>query len=204
MKTFTLILSIFAICVIQGIFAEELMKCKSSCFEGCSFGICRQTPSCTGCSRKYYEDKQKAKTKIKLMKIRDEKKIESIKIRNEKEMDILVEKHESEMSELVMSHKSNYEHLVNSLNTQMKSIMHSQKVKLMEMRTNHFNEVKEMKQRHAKEVKSLRIEHKRTIKTTKVVLKGIFDKKEKELETICHGRHCPCCKSGFTLNCNVC
>lgn len=204
MKTFTLILSIFAICVIQGIFAEELMKCKSSCFEGCSFGICSQAPSCTGCSRKYYDDKQKAKTKIKLMKIRDEKKIESIKIRNEKEMDMLVEKHESEMSELVESHKSDYEDLVNNLNTEMKAVMASQKVKLMAMRTNHFNEVSEMKQRHAREIKSLRIEHKKTVTTTKVVLQGIFDKKKKELETICHGRHCPCCRNGYTLNCNTC
>jgi len=204
MKTSTLILSIFAICVIQGIFAEELMKCSSSCFEGCSVGICRQTLSCNGCSRKYYEDKIKAQTKIKLLKERDENKIEIIKKRNEEEMDQLVKKHESEMSELVESHKSSYEELVNSLNAQMKAVMASQKVKLMSMRSNHFDEVKEMKDRHAREIRLLRIEHETTIKTTKVVLKGKRNKKEKELETICHGKHCPCCEYGHTLNCNIC
>ena len=67
MKTSTLILSIFAICVIQAVFAEST-GCSKSCFEGCSFGICKQTTDCMGCSRKYYNDKMNAKTKIKLMK----------------------------------------------------------------------------------------------------------------------------------------
>ena len=191
MKTYTLIISIFAIGVVQGIFAEEALKCKSSCFEGCDTGVCNNSFQCTGCSRKYYVDKQKAKEKIKLLKIKDEKKIEEIKKRNESEMDQLTEKHESEMSTLVESHKKSYEELVSNLNSEMEEVLASQKVKLLAMRATHFEEIKQLNETHALKIKELREEHKRSIKTTKIVLQNVRTKKEKELETICSGSHCP-------------
>ena len=97
MKTYTLFITIFAICAIQAIIGEQVMKCHSSCFEGCSFGVCKKTTSCIGCSRKYNEDKQSAKDKINLMKKKDEEKIEDLKDTLKEEMEELKEKHTGEI-----------------------------------------------------------------------------------------------------------
>lgn len=202
-NTYKLFISIFAICVLQGILTEEAMKCRSYCFEGCSKGVCRDTLDCLGCSRKYYEDKLKAKEKIRLMRKRDDEKIEKIKIRNEKEMEELLEKHEAEMNELTDSQKEAYESLVNTLDEELKSLMAEHKEKLLNMRTTHAKEIKELKLKHISEIQELKEKHKQIISRTKIVLKSGRNKKAKELETICRGHDCPCCSLvSLKVNCN--
>lgn len=204
MKTYTLIISLFAICVIQGILAEQTTKCHSNCFKGCSEGICKKTISCMGCSRKYYEDKEKAKETIKLMKQKDDEKIDEMTLTYKKALQELLLKHEKEINELVESQKSLYASLVSELDEELKKIMEAQKVKLMNMKTKHENEIKELKEKHTSEIENLKKEHEEKINNSKVNLKNIRDKKEKELETICRGIDCPCCKkNGWEINCNI-
>jgi hypothetical protein len=204
MKTYFLLISIFAICVIQGILTEHGSKCNSSCFEGCSVGICKKTISCMGCSRKYYEDKEKAKKTIKLMKAKDDEKIDEMTLTYKQALKELLLKHEKEINELVESQKSLYSTLVNELDEELKRIMEAQKVKLMKMKSRQETEIKELKEKQSTEIENLKKEHEEKINKTKVVLKDIREKKEKQLETICRGIDCPCCaKNGWEINCNI-
>ena len=196
-------ITLFAICVIQGIFAGEIMKCSSSCFKGCNTGICDKSKSCSGCSRKYFEDKESIKEKIKLMKKKTEEKIEEVKSENEKEMEELLAKHESDMTELTDSHKESYEELVSKLEGELKAVMASQKKQLLKLRLSHEIELRELKEKHEEEIKAMKEEHENKVKKTIVVLKAANDKKKKALEYICHGTSCPCCsEKDWDTNCN--
>lgn len=204
MKTYTLIITLFAICVIQGIIAEEIMmKCNGDCFNGCKRGVCKKTKECNGCSRKYFEDKESVKEKIKLMKKNTEEKIEEVKSENNEEMEELIKKHEKEMTELTQSHTESHENLVKKLQVDLQEVIEGQKRQLLAMRNKHADEVKELKEKQSEEINEMKEEHENKVKKTVIALKAANDKKKKALETICHGDSCPCCsETKWDINCN--
>jgi hypothetical protein len=203
MKTYTLIFCVIAICAIQATLAAYSTKCHKTCFEGCDFGVCKKTLSCAGCSRKFFEDKEENKEKIKLLKAKDDEKIQELKETFKEEIRVLVEKQTSELVILRKSHSENYETLVNNLDVELKALIASQKLKLVALKKAQDEEIEALKERHNNEIETLKQEHEERINKTRVVLKSTTDKKIKELDTICHGIDCPCCStSGFTLNCS--
>jgi hypothetical protein len=113
MKTYILIICIIAICAIQvtSSAAASYEKCSSKCFEGCEEGVCKKTLQCAGCSRKFYEDKEDNKEKIKLMKQKDNEKIQEIKENYKQDMKELLEKQSKETEALRKKHDSEVEDL---------------------------------------------------------------------------------------------